>query len=75
MSTLEQAESRANEAYFNVPSSYAMTRNQAVKEAKGRNHSASDLDGICWQGEHGSYEYLRYSEMTESERKILAKHL
>lgn len=75
MTTLETAETRVNEAYFNIPSSFAMTRSQAVKAAKNMNHHASMHDGICWQGNHGCYEYLRYSEMTESERKILANHI
>jgi hypothetical protein len=57
--------------YFNVPSAGAITRSQAIKAAKGRNIDPETQVGICWQGDHGQAQHLRWGEMTDKERKAL----
>jgi hypothetical protein len=60
--------------YFNVPSACALTRAQAIKEARGRNWSHHTHDGIVYQGSFGQEYYIENDEFTDSERKILSKH-
>jgi hypothetical protein len=74
-------------AYYNVPTTGAATRRQALREFARRESPATrqkltsdefrnlqdDLEGLCYQGNGGATVYIRWADLTNADVNLIVK--